>query len=679
MNTKRKISSRIHKYIRALTIISCFTTFFLATIILSIYLLAKLAGPPSLAVPETTFFYDDSNKLLETDYHNEKRHWIPLEKMAPAIIDATISIEDRRFETHHGFDFHRIVGALIADIKAMGKVQGASTITQQYARNLYLDKEKTWKRKWMEAVYTVRLEANYAKEDILEGYLNTIYYGHGVYGIEAAANLYFQKQARDVTLEEAALLAAIPKGPSYYSPFLDPIKAKERRDLVLQAMHDNKLLSEEALKMAIQIPLQLATPQHEKEKSMVAPYFQDAMKQELQTKTGIDAETIKKGGLHIYTTINTPLQQLAEKQLHTSIPHTSKLEASFLAMDAQSGEVKALIGGRSYEKSPFNRAMQAVRQPGSTFKPLLYYAALENGYTSATKLKSEPTTFKEESSPDAYTPHNINNVYGNRFITLAEALALSDNIYAVKTHLSLGKETLVETAKRFGIHSPLDAVPSLALGTSPVTLADMTSAYGMIANGGKHISPFFIKRVIDQAGNVLYDAHIEQENELDKSVTFILSQLMTGMFDHRLNSYHPVTGHAISSKLTRQYAGKSGTTNTDSWMIGFTPTLVSGVWIGYDEGRKLETKQEQQLAKNIWATFMEEGLKHTERSTFEQPANVVSLSVDPHSGLLATEACPAAKPMYFVKGTEPTEHCTTQKQQEETPSQEKWYRRWLPF
>jgi penicillin-binding protein 2D len=679
---REETSNRVLKYVRAVVIIGGFTTLFLVILLLFIYTLAKLAGPPSIIVSEATVFYDNSNKVFATDHHNEKRHWIPLASMAPVIIDATLSIEDKRFDTHHGFDFRRIIGALIADIKSLGKVQGASTITQQYARNLYLDTEKTWKRKWMEAVYTVRLEVNYSKDEILEGYLNTIYYGHGVYGVEAAANLYFRKQARDLTLEEAALLAAIPKGPSYYSPFLNPAKAKERRNLVLTAMHQNNLLTEEALTIAKQTPLQLASPpREESEKSTFAPYFQDAMKQELQTKTGIDATTIEQGGLHVYTTLDTPLQQLAEKEIKKAIPSTTTIETSFLAMEPISGEVKALIGGRAYEKSTFNRATQALRQPGSTFKPFLYYAALENGYTPITKLKSELTTFKEDDNVQAYTPRNVNDAYANTFITLAEAIALSDNIYAVKTHLALGKNKLVEAATKFGITSPLEEVPSLALGTSPVTLTEMTNAYGMIANGGKRISPFFIKRVIDAAGNILYDAHIEQQEVLNKDTTFILSQLMTGMFDRNLNSYRHVTGESIVNKLSRPYAGKTGSTNTDSWMIGFNPTLVAGIWIGYDEGKKIETNQEQQLAKSIWASFMEEALKNTERMAFEPTANVISLSIDPHSGLIASPACPTKQQMYFLKGTEPTEHCTKhgEHMKEREPLPEKWYEKWLPF
>ncbi len=644
------------KYIRAVAFISLIVSISLATLISLCIIIAKLAGPPPVAVPQTTVFYANDDSIIGQSKTAENRHWVTLDQISPFVREATIAIEDQRFYDHYGFDARRIAGAIVADIKAMAKVQGASTITQQYARNLYLSHDKTWKRKAMEALYTIRLEANYSKNTILEGYLNTIYYGHGAYGIEAASRLYFNKPAADLTLAEASMLAGVPKGPSYYSPYLNEQRAKQRQALILGQMREQGYITKEEEAEAKQTKLVLV-PLNQNEVATQAPYFQDAVQAALLNDLKIDEQIIEQGGLRIYTTLDPKLQKIAEQTVQSVVPGSTDIETALVAMDPKTGEVKALIGGRDYKKSQFNRATQAYRQPGSTFKPFLYYAALEQGFTPVTRLKSEYTKFKLSDGVSTYTPTNYNNYYADDFVTMMQALAVSDNVYAVKTHLFLGENTLVKTAEKFGVTSKLDPVPALALGSSPVKPIEMTNAYSMFANGGKKVSPLFVRRIIDRNGDVLYDAHLENEQVLDENNAFVTEEMMTGMFNKKLSSYAAVTGQGIVPKITRPYAGKSGSTKTDSWMIGFTPQLVTGVWVGYDKEREITNAAEQRYAKDIWVNVMEKGLEKEKKEKFKQPAGVVALNINPQNGKIATKGCPIKVKMYFTKGTEPTEYC----------------------
>ncbi|MFS0863026.1 transglycosylase domain-containing protein [Fredinandcohnia sp. 179-A 10B2 NHS] len=646
------------KIIRAILIISLIFIGLATVGLLGVLSYAKTQGAPPLAVPLSTLIYADDGSLIGEERHQgETRYWVSLEDMSQPIIDATISIEDRNFFNHHGFDYKRIGGAILADIKAMAKVQGASTITQQYARNLFLEHEKTWNRKLTEAFYTIRLELNYSKDEILEGYLNTIYYGHGVYGIEAAANHYFGKRASELTLAEASMLAGIPKGPSHYSPLVNEEKAKQRQKVVLASMVETGLLSKKKATTVAEEELSFTTNANIGRED-IAPYFQDIVKKELNSKLKLDERTIETGGLRVYTTLDPELQKLAEEKVEATVNKNSDIQLGFVAMNPKNGEVKALLGGRNYEESPFNRATQAERQPGSTFKPFLYYAALEKGYTPSTQIRSEVTTFSFDEDRSTYTPKNYKNYYANDTITLAQALALSDNVYAVKTHLFLGEDTLIKMAKKVGISSELDKVPSLALGTSGVKLLDMVNAYSTIGNGGQLRKPIFITRVENYKGEVIYENNQKPKQVLDPDLAFVTTHLMMGMFDKKLDDYTAVTGSSITNKLTRFYAGKSGTTPTDSWMIGFSPDLVAGVWTGYDKNQTLDLVAERQYSKNIWAHFMEEAHKDKPPIPFKPPEGVVGVYVNPDSGLLATKDCPVSRLTFYKKGTEPTEFCT---------------------
>lgn len=680
------------KYVRAFLFIGSFILAAFLIFYIGILIYAKILEPPPLAVPQASIYLADDGTVIGESDNGQKRYWVPIEDISPDLIQATLAIEDIRFYNHHGFDFKRIAGAILADVKAMGKVQGASTITQQYARNLFLSHEKTWKRKFSEAFYTIRLELNYSKEEILEGYLNTIYYGKGAYGAQAASQYYFGKDANELSLAEAAILAGIPKGPNIYSPLVSYEKAKQRQKTVLKMMNKYKFISKGEMNEAINEKLAF-NGKHSNNNPNIAPYFQDVVQSILKNSLGIDERMIALGGLKIYTTLNIEQQKMAEKLIDKYISNESDIQTALVSMDQKNGHVKAMVGGRDYNESSFNRAIQAIRQPGSTFKPFLYYAAIENGFTPGTTMRSEETTFRFQDNRPEYTPRNYKDAYANGEITMLQALALSDNIYAVKTHLFLGMDTLMETAKKFGITTKLERVPSLALGTSGVRLLEMANAYSMLANGGKKISPVFIQKIEDAQGNIIYKHKSKPEQWLDEKSAFVTAHMMTGMFDKKLNGYASVTGSQMIDKMTREYAGKSGSTNTDNWMIGFSPQLLTAVWTGYDEGKTINKTVEKTYAKNIWIHFMEEVLKNEPKETFQPPKGTVGVFIDPVSGKLATENCPNARLTYFVEGTEPTEYCFThigseseEKKQEQKQKKEKkgklpWYRKifqWAP-
>ncbi|PAV31395.1 monofunctional biosynthetic peptidoglycan transglycosylase [Virgibacillus profundi] len=627
------------------------------SVILGVYLVSFILGPPTLTNQQNTIYYSNSDEIIGEESGSENRYWVELDEMSPAVIDATLMIEDKHFYDHHGFDFRRIAGAIWKDIQSFSLKEGASTLTQQYARNLFLTHEKTWERKLKEAFYTIRLEMYYSKDEILEGYLNTIYYGHGAYGIEAASNHFFNKSAKKLTLAEASMLAGIPKGPTYYSPLNDEERAKNRQLQILKSMLNEKKITEQEYDLATGKKLTYAD-QTDRNKVEIGSYFQDVVLQEASKILELDSESIRSGGFQIYTTLNIDYQKQLESKINTTVNHASEIQAGAIAMEPKTGGIRAMVGGRNYEESPFNRATMAKRMPGSAFKPFLYYTALENGYTPSTMLMSKPTTFELENAA-VYSPSNFNGYYANQPITLARALALSDNVYAVKTNMFLGADKLVETAKNFGITSELPAVPSLALGTAAVTVEEMVTGYGLPANGGKKIDGYTIEKIIDRDGKTVFERDNDSsELVLDPQKAFILTQLMTGMFDRELDGYMAVTGSSIANDLTHLYAGKSGTTDSDSWMIGFSPSLVAGVWIGYDDNRSMEIVAESTYAKNIWAGFMESAHEGLPQEKFPSPAGVVGIPIDPATGERATPYCDASRVMYYEKGTEPESHCT---------------------
>lgn len=594
-----------------------------------------------------TMFDKDNNVFFQGSGNQE---WIELDRISPYLIEATINTEDKNFYKHKGFDYLRILKALYVNIISGSTQQGASTITQQYAKNLFLDFDKTWARKWDEMWYTIEIETHYSKDEILEGYLNTINYGHGMYGIENASQFYFNKSASDLTLAEAAMLTGIPKSPSNYSPLVDEAKAKERQELILKNMKEDKVITEEEYQEAINEPLTYVGEKMDNDITTVM-YYQDAVLKELQEIKEIPSTFLETGGLRIYTNLDRAMQEELEENIKETMPE-SELEVASIMMDPETGKIFALAGGKNYTTSEFNRAISARRQVGSTMKPILYYAALENGFTASTTFTSQETTFTF-ANQQTYSPQNYNQKYGNKPISMATAIAYSENIYAVKTHMFLGQETLINMAKRLGITSKLDKVPSLALGTSEISMSEMVGAYAAFANEGYKVKPHLIEKVLDKEGNVLYEAEEEKDAILNPNLTFILSNLLTGTYDATFIDYNYPTAVNLASRMTHTYALKSGTTNTDNWYIGYNKDVVTAVWCGYDDNRDLNSS-EYKYAQNIWLANMEDYMEGKEDAWYTQPDNVVGVLVNPISGKPATDQDEKKKLMYYIKGTEPT-------------------------
>lgn len=625
-----------------------FLTLLIGSLFLCGYGYSKLSNKLEIKSANNISMYDNTNEVFFQGNGTSK--WVNLNDISKNVINATISTEDKKFYKHFGFDFLRIAKASFVNIKNRKTMQGASTISQQYVKNLFLDFDKTWERKWNEMWLTLNVEMHYSKDEILEGYLNTINYGHGMYGIEKAANYYFNKSSKDLSLAEATMLVGIPKSPSNFSPLVNPTLAKKRQTIILEGMVKNGYITEEEKENAINEELSFYGKESQDSLSSVM-YYKDAVIKELENIKSIPTSFLDTGGLKVYTTLDLNAQKSLEDSVSKNLKGKS-LQAAAITMNPENGEILGLIGGVDYSKSGFNRATNSIRQVGSTMKTFLYYAALENGFTPSTAFTSEQTTFTF-SNKQSYSPKNANEVYGNIPISLATAISYSDNIYAVKTHMFLGEDTLVNMAKRLGITAKLSANPSLPLGTNEINIIEMTSAYATFANEGYKVTPHLIKKVEDQNGNVLYEYKEEKEMILNSSLTYILNELLTTTYDKSFIDYNYPTILSLAAKMSRKYAVKSGTTATDLWTIGYTPQVITSVWVGYDENKEIPSK-EYQCAKNIWIDTMETFLKDKEKTWYTKPNNVVGYLVDPISGKPANEESKHKKILYYLKGTEPT-------------------------
>lgn len=625
-----------------------FLTLLIGSLFLCGYGYSKLSNKLEIKSANNISMYDNANEAFFQGNGTSK--WVNLNDISKNVINATISTEDKKFYKHFGFDFLRIAKASFVNIKNRKTMQGASTISQQYVKNLFLDFNKTWERKWNEMWLTLNVEMHYSKDEILEGYLNTINYGHGMYGIEKAANYYFNKSSKDLSLAEATLLVGIPKSPSNFSPLVNQTLAKKRQTIILEGMVKNGYITEEEKENAINEELSFYGKESQDSLSSVM-YYKDAVIKELENIKSIPTSFLDTGGLKVYTTLDLNAQKSLEDSVSKNLKGKS-LQTAAITMNPENGEILGLIGGVDYSKSGFNRATNSIRQVGSTMKTFLYYAALENGFTPSTAFTSEQTTFTF-SNKQSYSPKNANEVYGNIPISLATAISYSDNIYAVKTHMFLGEDTLVNMAKRLGITAKLSANPSLPLGTNEINIIEMTSAYATFANEGYKVTPHLIKKVEDQNGNVLYEYKEEKEMILNSSLTYILNELLTTTYDKSFIDYNYPTILSLAAKMSRKYAVKSGTTATDLWTIGYTPQAITSVWVGYDENKEISSK-EYQCAKNIWIDTMETYLKDKEKTWYTKPNNVVGYLVDPISGKPANEESKHKKILYYLKGTEPT-------------------------
>lgn len=612
----------------------------------SLYICAYFA--PTLDIKNSGHFYIYDNKNELVYQGSSSSRWIDLEDVSPYIIDAVISVEDKNFYKHNGFDYLRIIKVFFSNMINREIVAGASTISQQYIKNLYLDFDKKWSRKIEEAWLTLKLEVHYDKDEILEGYLNTINYGQGNYGIENAANYYFNKSAKEVTLEEALILAGIPKSPYYFNPVADYDLAKERALIVADAMVKNGKLTKEEYNNLFKEEVSIYGKKSENNLQTLM-YYQDAVYDELHTLKSVPESLLETGGLKIYTALDMSVQSKMEESMLKEMQDTGDLQVASVAVDPKTGNVLGLIGGFDYAKSQYNRAIDAERQVGSTMKPLLYYAALENGMTSSSTFLSEPTNFVFANN-QTYSPENYNQKYGNKNITMAAAISYSDNIYAVKTHLFLGEDVLVDTAKRMGIKKKLDPVVSLPLGTVELSMLDYANAYTTLASGGYKRDISFITKVEDLDGHVLYEKKKKDDLVLEPSYVYILNEMLTSTYNSAFIDYNTPTVLSIAGKISRKYAVKTGTTGTDCYMVGYNPDIMMMVWNGYDDNRPMENKLGS-ISKNMWVDTVENYEKDKEVNWYQKPQNVVGMALNAITGKLDNDL-EHSNIFYFIDGSE---------------------------
>jgi penicillin-binding protein 1A len=601
---------------------------------------------PSIA----TRVYDDHNELID-EFFLEDRKIIKYEDVPKVVIQAFVAAEDARFFHHRGFDMQSISRAFFKNLAAGHIVQGGSTITQQVAKSLFLSSEKSYIRKIREAILAYKIDHYLTKEEILTLYLNHIYLGHGTYGIEAASQGYFGKSARYLTLSEAALLAGLPKAPSNYSPFLYMEKARQRQAYVLERMVEDRYISAQEKIQVLAAPVRLRSI---RPKEKVAPYFIEHVRRYIQEKYGSDV--LYKEGLEVYTTLNIPMQKAARdaverglQELDAREGYTSgRVQGALLCMEAKTGAIRAMVGGRDFGKSEFNRAIQSKRQPGSAFKPFIYTAAFDKGMTPVTKFVDAPIVY-QDSAGNVWNPQN----FDGKFLgptTLRYALAHSRNVITIKVLQDLGLDYAIAYAHNMGISSPLGRNLSLALGTSVVTLQEMVRAYGVLANQGRKVTPFFIKKIVDRTGHNFEESQIKVEQVIDPRIAFLSTYVMQDVVEVG-------TGRRVKS-IGRPVAAKTGTTDDvrDAWFIGYTPSLVTGVWVGFDQERSLG-KQEVggRAAAPIWLYFMEKAIQGTPVELFPVPEGIVFSKVDARSGHPLHKSSKGGLYEAFLEGTIPND------------------------
>ena len=616
-------------------------------IINGVYFYAKLK--PKLDIKNVNSFYLYSNNNELYFQGSGEKEWVNLSDINENLIKTTINIEDKRFYEHHGVDILRVIKATLNNIKSGNIVEGASTITQQYAKNLYLDFDKTLSRKINELWYTIQIETHYSKDEILEGYLNTINYGHGNYGIKSASRFYFNKNPIDLSLAQSIILANIPKSPSNYSPINNFELANKKKENTLKKFLKDNIITEEEYNEAINEEI-IIYGKKEKINLTTLMYYQDAVFKELKTLKGIPSTYIESGGLKIYTNLDLEAQTILENNINKTIKN-DKLQVNSVIMDPKDSKIIALVGGRDYNKSQFNRSLSSYRQVGSTMKPILYYTALENGFTASSTFLSEKTTFNITENIQ-YTPQNYGNIYGNKEISMAEAIAVSDNVYAIKTHLFLGANTMIETAYKMGIKTHLDSIASLPLGTTELNILEITNAYSTLANEGIYNEPYLINKVTDMNDHVLYEHKDNPINALDKNYVYVLNNMLSLTYDYDMIDYAYPTNISIRALLSNKYAIKSGSTDTDNWVIGFNKNAVMSIWVGYDDNTNLKN-DDYKYVKKIWANTMETYLKDKDNTWYDKPEMVVGVFVDPITGELATKDTKKKKIFYYIAGTEP--------------------------
>ena len=589
---------------------------------------------------------------------------VPLTRIPRHVRDAFIAVEDRRFFAHRGVDWHGFARSLVRNASALSVREGFSTITMQAARNAFLPEDAALNRSLGRKLIELRLarlmERHLSKGQVLELYLNEIYLGNGVYGVEAASRDLFGKGVRELSVAEGATLAALPKGPSAYTPKRHPERALARRDLVLELMWREGMIGDGQLERARDEDLEV------EEDDWRPPQLNESFALDA-VRAAVDS-ALRPAGRHttelvIYTTLDLGAQRAAERavrqhaaRIEDDLPwwenqSGERLQGAMVAIDPRSGEIRALVGGRAHERTGFNRATAARRQPGSAFKPFVYAAALAAGYTPATVVDDEPISIPMGN--DTWSPANYGDEYRGP-VTLRRALAQSANAATVRVSRAVGERNVVALARRNGIGSEIRAVPAVALGAVDVSPLELVTAYAPFANGGFRVAPRIVRRIERADRSVLWAATAVREPVMDPRDAFQVTSMLRSVVDEG-------TGRVVRAMgVTGAIAGKTGTTNggTDVWFVGYTPSVVAGFWFGYDTPRSMgDAVNGGRYAAPAWADFYRNGWR--ERSGgWSAPAGLVAEQIDPETGLLAGEWCPTRRTEWFKAGTQPTEHCS---------------------
>jgi penicillin-binding protein 1A len=623
---------------------------------------------------------------LITDLGLERRTVIPLGEMSPYVKAAFITTEDKRFYEHHGIDWYRVFGAIKNNIFKFRVAEGFSTITMQLARNLWPEdisgRDKTLSRKLREAHVAREIEAKYSKDKILELYLNQIDLGNRAYGVEAASQRYFGKSVRDLNVAEAATLAAIPKAPSRYNPRRNPNLTVQRRNTILNLLRDNGLLSTDDTERWKAYPLLLSS---HSDFSSVAQYFVEYVRQQLDARFGAD---LYKSGYRVYTTLDLDTQQAAERALEARLEAiesgadgkftwptyrqyldsradtpddgsrstTPYLQGLVVTLDAKTGNIRAMVGGRDFEDSKFNRATQALRQPGSTFKPIVYATALEAGYPLSHVMVDDPLTVEIATDEAPWAPQNYDLEFDGP-MTLRRALYMSRNIIAIKLGMEIGEDAVISEATKFGITTRIPPYPSIHIGSADVYPLEMIAAYTTFANLGTRTLPNAILRVEDRNGKIVWQPQVRSVSVMDTAHAWLMTDALRDVVRHG------TAVGSVGSRINFPAGGKTGTTNDgfDVWFIGFTPDLVTGVWIGFDQPKKIKANaQGGVLAAPAWTAMMREVYERRALpAPWPRPDGLTALDIDKTTGYKATPFCP--KDVHyiesFIPGTEPTAFC----------------------
>lgn len=646
----------------------------IGAVVLYIKLRTELPTPETILnfkAPASTRILDCHGKVI-SEFFQEKRRPVPLETIPVFLVNAVVAVEDKRFYSHWGIDIVRVVGSIIRNITNPRNLQGASTITQQLARSMFLTPKRQLSRKLKEMVLAIELERHYSKQEILEMYLNQVWFGGSIYGVAAASERYFGKHISRLDPVECATLGAMIANPTAYSPYTHPERLIRRRNYFLTKLLKMGRLTKEEWERAKNEPLNI---QPAAGITNEAPYFVEEIRRYLIKKYGYDF--VYKSGVSIHTTLDLAIQSAANQVLFSwlnkieqdyrlkptkshydslvKLDSTTKepayLQGALVVLDVKTGEVRAMIGGRDFRQSEFNRATQSLRQVGSAFKPFVFTAAIDNGLTAADIERDEPITLKVPGQPD-YQPHN----YDLKFLgpmTLRRALALSRNLVAVRLAARIGPDIVARYANLMGITQKLPSYYSLALGSVELTLLEITNAFNTVANQGVKVKPLFITKIVDEHGQVIEENHPELQMAIRPQTAYVITSMMQSVVNE---------GTATSIRqlgFTGPAAGKTGTTDdyTDAWFIGYTPTLTTGIWIGYDKKKTIfRGATGGMLAAPVWGELMKQ-IATDSWNTFPVPPDIVTIAICEESGKLATPVCPRARYEVFISGTEPTITC----------------------